>query len=56
MPLTTGAANDVPDIHIQPGATTRSGKPSASVESVGTGPTIIRPGATTSGLAKPSAV
>ena len=56
MPLTTGAENEVPDIHIQPAPTTRSGKVCASTESFGTGPTIILPGATSSGLANPSPV
>ena len=37
-PETIGAANEVPDIHMYPGATTRSGSAVGSVEPAGTGP------------------
>ncbi len=54
MPETTGAAKDVPDIHRLFGATTRSGNCESRFAPVGTAPTILRPGAATSGLKKPS--
>ena len=56
IPETTGAENDVPDIQMYPGATRRSGNVVASVLADGTGPIIQRPGAPSSGFAKPSAV
>ena len=38
VPATIGAAKDVPDIHMYPGATTRSGRAVGNVEPAGTGP------------------
>jgi hypothetical protein len=55
-PATTGAAKDVPDIHMYPDCTIRSGNDRASVDSDGTGPVMKRPGATSSGFANPSGV
>jgi len=39
VPATIGAAKDVPDIHMYPGATTRSGSAVGSVDPGVTGPT-----------------
>ena len=55
-PATTGAANEVPDIHMKPEPVTRSGCSSTIVEDPGTGPVRYRPGAPMSGFAKPSSV
>jgi hypothetical protein len=55
-PETTGAANDVPDIHMLLHETARSGNWAFIVDELGTAPRIQRPGAATSGLKKPSLV
>ena len=51
-----GAANDVPESCMYPGDVTAAGRSAASVESAGTGPIMNRPGAESSGFAKPSGV
>jgi hypothetical protein len=56
MPETIGAANDVPESFRYPGATIRSGRSMPIVAPTGAWPTMYRPAATTSGLAKPSLV
>jgi hypothetical protein len=55
-PATTGAANDVPESCMYPGEVTLPGRSETSVASCGTGPIMYRPGAETSGFAKPSMV
>jgi len=59
MPATIGAESEVPDsVMYVPSAVLSSwpGRSAASVESAGTGPTIARPGAESSGFANPSSV
>ena len=56
IPETTGAANEVPDIHMYPVPTVRSACSVSIVEPSGTAPFMYRPGAPRSGFEKPSSV
>src|SRR4051795_551436 len=58
-PATIGVESEVPEssMYVPPGVwITCLGRSAASVEPAGTGPTIARPGAASSGFAKPSSV